>query len=71
MIFDPANVRRARITITSPKPEIERQVWKIPPLRLKYNTSGGYTIGQTIPDRKGQYVVPLPNPDALGLVILE
>jgi hypothetical protein len=75
--FDPGDARRARVTITSPKPEIERQVWKMPPLRLKCEKSSqrshetGYNITRTVPDRVGDYIMPLQKPSSIGLVVLE
>jgi len=75
--FNPGDVRRSRIIITSPKPEMERQVWKMPPLRLKYEGSSqnyyetGYNITRSVPDRVGDYIMPLQKADSIGLVVLE
>jgi hypothetical protein len=75
--FNPGDARRARVTITSPKPEVERQVWKMPPLRLKYKESSqsshetGYNITRTVPGRVDDYIMPLHKSNSIGLVVLE
>ena len=73
--YDPAEVPRGRITLTDPRPVIERHPWTNwdrPFFRLRLQQTafngGEYSVGQSVPERKGDYILPLPDSRLIAII---
>jgi hypothetical protein len=73
--FDPSKVRRTKITLIDPQPEIV--VGPVPiPLHLKLHqgespgpTASHYEIQHSFPALRGEYTRPLPHKEARGFIV--